>query len=137
MVWVLHAVTLLLFNNGVPTEKGRFFTENEGLQAYTGYNDMQNRGPHGIPGVPLSLGNEGPPGVAILPDIRKNYPARDDADKLQAPSDSHWRENKGAKSRPTTALLKDKGQWTGVPPDHSKKGARPDLILAAKPLEER
>jgi len=84
--WILHAVVLLLFNNGVPTEKGRFFTEDEGLQAYTGYNDMQNRGPHGIAGVPLSLGNEGPPGVAILPDTRKNYPPKNDADSACLPS---------------------------------------------------
>ena len=84
--WILHAVTLLLFNNGIPSEKGRFFTENEGLQAYTGYNDMQNRGPHGVAGVPLSIGNEGPPGVAILPDTRKNYPPKDDADSACLPS---------------------------------------------------
>ena len=74
------AGTLLLFTNGVATEKGRFFTESEGLQAYHGYHDMQSRGPQGVAGVPLSRGNEGPPGAVILPDGRKNYPPKTEAD---------------------------------------------------------
>lgn len=33
--------------------------------------------------------------------------------------------------RPATSLLKDKGQWTGKPPAHTKQGLRPDLLSVA------
>jgi len=58
--------TLLKMENGNPKTVGRFHVEQEGLEGYNGYNDMQTKGPLGIAGVPLSVGNVGPPGVAIL-----------------------------------------------------------------------
>jgi hypothetical protein len=57
---------LLLFENGVPKPRGSFFTDEDGMTAYSGYYDFIGRGPHGVAGVALSSLNKGPPGAAIL-----------------------------------------------------------------------
>jgi hypothetical protein len=69
---------LLLFENGVPKPRGSFFTDEDGMTAYSGYYDFIGRGPHGVMGVPLSSLNKGPPGAAILtlpPDKNEKNPA--------------------------------------------------------------
>lgn len=48
-----------------------------------------------------------------------------------------WKNNEGRRPRPTTALLRNKGQWNGSAPDHGKTSARDDLALVYRPLEER
>ena len=103
---------ILLMDNGTPIPRGSFWTDDSGMIGYSGFNDMANRGPMGIAGVPLSVGNMGPPGAAILPR-------------------GHWQNNRGMRHpplpRPSTCLLEDKGQWTTKPPYHCATCARPDL----------
>jgi hypothetical protein len=50
--------------------------------------------------------NHGPPGVALLPE-------------------GHWQRNKSAeRKRPTTALLRDKGYFSGEPVEHGESSRR-------------
>ena len=60
---------ILMVENGIAKTVGRFHVYQEGMEAISGYNDMQTKGPLGIPGVPGSIGNMGPPGVALLPKL--------------------------------------------------------------------
>jgi hypothetical protein len=60
---------LLMVENGQAKTVGRFHVPQEGIEGISGYNDMQTKGPLGIMGVPASVGNIGPPGVALLPKI--------------------------------------------------------------------
>jgi len=60
---------LLMVENGMAKTVGRYHVEQEGIEAISGYNDMQTKGPLGICGVPGSIGNIGPPGVAIQPKL--------------------------------------------------------------------
>jgi hypothetical protein len=105
----VHKYRLLLFTNDKVEARGQFFSDQEGMTAYSALVDMKSMGPHGVQGVPASAHFNGPPGATILP---KNF----------------WSTNKGDKKRPRTYLLKEKGQWTGNAPDHNNLGPRPDLI---------
>lgn len=60
---------LLMVENGIAKTVGRYHVEQEGIEAISGYNDMQTKGPLGIFGVPGSIGNIGPPGVALQPKL--------------------------------------------------------------------
>lgn len=62
--------------NGLAKTVGRFHVEQEGIEAISGYNDMLTKGPLGIMGVPGSIGNIGPPGVALLPKLSWQNNAR-------------------------------------------------------------
>ena len=103
---------ILIMDNGNPIPRGSFWTDDSGMVGFSGLNDMIARGPAGIAGVPLSVGNQGPPGVAILPK-------------------DHWQTNRGMRhaplQRPSTVLLKNKGHWNGEPPDHNATSDRADL----------
>mmetsp|Transcript_48466 Transcript_48466/g.75679 ORF Transcript_48466/g.75679 Transcript_48466/m.75679 type:complete len:233 (-) Transcript_48466:560-1258(-) len=101
---------ILLFEHGLATATGSFFTDEDGMVAYSGFHDFMGRGPHGIAGVTRSAGNMGPPGAA-----------------LQA--QHHWASNKGNKKRPTTALLKNKGYFQNSAADHNSLCERPDLEM--------
>eukprot|EP00286_Rhodomonas_abbreviata_P025502 CAMPEP_0181299994 /NCGR_PEP_ID=MMETSP1101-20121128/6647_1 /TAXON_ID=46948 /ORGANISM="Rhodomonas abbreviata, Strain Caron Lab Isolate" /LENGTH=195 /DNA_ID=CAMNT_0023405189 /DNA_START=189 /DNA_END=776 /DNA_ORIENTATION=- len=101
---------ILNFEHGIPKPRGSFFTDEDGMTAYSGYHDLLSRGPHGIAGVPRSRFNNGPPGAALAPE-------------------GHWKNNKGTeRKRPTTALLREKGWWTGSAPDHGQSSNRRDLV---------
>eukprot|EP00293_Proteomonas_sulcata_P009967 CAMPEP_0184306612 /NCGR_PEP_ID=MMETSP1049-20130417/15567_1 /TAXON_ID=77928 /ORGANISM="Proteomonas sulcata, Strain CCMP704" /LENGTH=203 /DNA_ID=CAMNT_0026618913 /DNA_START=6 /DNA_END=617 /DNA_ORIENTATION=+ len=100
---------LLLFENGMVKPKGCFFTEADGISAYSAYIDMKSMGPHGVQGVPLSAKNIGPPGVALLPKLT-------------------WQSNVGQRKRPSTTLLRSKGYWDGLPTNFNKSCSRPDLV---------
>ena len=67
---------LLMVENGIAKTVGRFHVEQEGIEAISGYNDMLTKGPLGIMGVPGSIGNIGPPGVALLPKLTWQSNAR-------------------------------------------------------------
>jgi len=74
---------LLMVENGIAKTVGRFHVEQEGIEAISGYNDMQTKGPLGICGVPSSVGNIAPPGVALLPKLswqnnKRNRPQVDE-----------------------------------------------------------
>jgi len=57
---------LLYVENGNAKTVGRFHVEQEGIEGYNAYNDMQTKGPLGVTGVPNSVGNIGPPGMFTL-----------------------------------------------------------------------
>mmetsp|Transcript_12979 Transcript_12979/g.45637 ORF Transcript_12979/g.45637 Transcript_12979/m.45637 type:complete len:180 (+) Transcript_12979:291-830(+) len=106
-----HKYRLLQFEAGVAKPKGCFHTEEEGITGYSALIDQAARGPHGVAGVPRSLGNQGPPGVALLPKL-------------------HWQQNKGRKLHPRKSLLVNQGLWDGSAPDHNKADYRPDIMRA-------
>ena len=62
-----HKYKLLIVENGQAKTVGRFHVQKEGFEAASAYTDMMTKGPLGIMGVPGSVGNIGPPGVALLP----------------------------------------------------------------------
>lgn len=64
-----HKYRLLMIENGQAKTVGRFHVEQEGIEGYNAYNDMQTKGPLGVAGVPNSIGNIGPPGE--LPFLRR------------------------------------------------------------------
>ena len=67
---------ILMVENGIAKTVGRFHVYQEGMEAISGYNDMQTKGPLGIAGVPGSIGNMGPPGIALLPKLSWQANAR-------------------------------------------------------------
>lgn len=78
-----HKFRLLMVENGNAKTVGRFHVEQEGIEGYNGYSDMQTKGPLGVAGVPVSIGNIGPPGVALLPKLdwqrnKRNRPQIDE-----------------------------------------------------------
>jgi hypothetical protein len=78
-----HKYRILMIQDGQAKTVGRFHVEKEGIEGYNAYNDMQTKGPLGICGVPNSVGNIGPPGVALLPKAewhrnRRNRPPIDE-----------------------------------------------------------
>ena len=64
-----HKFKMLMVENGNAKTVGRFHVAEEGIEAISGYNDMLTKGPLGIMGVPRSIGNIGPPGIALLPHL--------------------------------------------------------------------
>jgi len=62
-----HKYKILIMTDETLMSFGRFHTEGEGIEGFSNFNDLKARGPHGIMGVPASVGNNGPPGVALLP----------------------------------------------------------------------
>jgi hypothetical protein len=63
---ITNKYRLLMIADGQAKPFGRFHVEKEGVEGYSAYTDMQTKGPLGIMGVPGSIGNIAPPGVALL-----------------------------------------------------------------------
>lgn len=63
---ITNKYRLLMIADGQAKPFGRFHVEQEGIEGYSAYTDMQTKGPLGIMGVPGSIGNIAAPGVALL-----------------------------------------------------------------------
>lgn len=150
--------TLMVMENGVDKPFGSFLTEDEGVQGYAGMCDKNTRGPHGIEGIPRTNKRDGvarevlmelngPPGAQLHP------PGHWQQNKGSAEQQARTNVNVGKwttpqsrptsasllahrpvaarRQRPSTALLRNKGQWSGVREDNLHECVRNDICGAA------